>query len=189
MIDLKNIVRSVDPKQKSKVGHLVGMTAVDSVDNIIANCLHSTKSQPASPRANNVPRAPVAPAAAPVHLQLPTHHAPLNDELPDLSLSLPTLNPQAHPLSIQQSRAAKPVIKMPGPASQKAPGQRPSQYRRGPPAPTSSDQGAITTSRSSSASGTGTGASSDEKAMAASQRPQSGGARQSDRAPSPIVIV
>mmetsp|Transcript_5439 Transcript_5439/g.8950 ORF Transcript_5439/g.8950 Transcript_5439/m.8950 type:complete len:146 (-) Transcript_5439:106-543(-) len=145
------------------------MTAVDSVDNMLAN---NAKSQPTSPRSNDTRLAP--PSHVP-EVSQPPH--PLDDMSSGLvNMSAPTLTPHppAHALSgtnmlsIQQSRQTKPSIKLP---SQKASGQRPSQYRTGTRPPAANEK--ILRS------------STSEKPA----RPQSGGVSRKTRAPSPIVMT
>ena len=177
MVDLKNIVRNVDSKHKSKVGHLVGIKHVDSVDSIIANGkLSARRSQPSSPRSKPAPSSRTGPVPVPVPASVPlVPHQHSNDSIPTcndsvIDMSLPLLNPQppTHTLSgtsmsLNQPLAVHPTIRVPG---QKATaGQRPSQYRTG---------GARQQVTRSSTSEQPT-------------RPQSGSRKNSGRAPSPIV--
>ena len=170
MVDLKNIVRKVDPKQKSKVGHLVGLKQVDSVDAIIAQGnLSARRSQPSSPRNNSS-------HVAPKPIPMAQHHLDaMSDEL--LDMNLPVMTPEPPSLALlsgtsmpmQQPRPPHPTIKVP---SQKSSGQRPSQYRAGNRVGQANNEKIIRSSMSSENT----------------TRPQSGGAaKKLVRAPSPIV--
>jgi hypothetical protein len=165
VVDLKNIVRSVDPKQKSKVGHLVGMTAVDSVDNMIANCANVAKSQPTSPRMNNIRTA----SSHVPDVVNNTHHLDgMSDNL--MELSVPSLNPHppARAITGTSILSTKTIIKIP--SSQKGNTQRPSQYRTGARPKVVLNEKVMRSSTSENPA-----------------RPQSGRSKTS-RAPSPIVM-
>lgn len=116
VVNLKNIVRSVDPKHKSRAGHLLGMKNVDSVDSILAHeSKPSRKTSPISPR--------------PVPQQEKNQNGNLNDD--DCDVSVLSLHPQPpeRPLSIDCASIQTPQhfqLKLP---PGKAAGQRPSQYR------------------------------------------------------------
>lgn len=176
VVDLKNIVRNVDPKHKSKSGHLIGMKHVDSVDSIIANGkLSARQSQPSSPRNKPPPSSRTGsvpmPGSAP---QAPQHH--VNDSINDdsiVDMALPLLIPQppSHALS-GTSMSLQPTIRVPG---QKASaGQRPSQYRTGGGARQQSTDKVIRSSTSEQPTRQQSGTKTTSK-------------NKSGRAPSPIV--
>ena len=161
VIDLKNIVRNVDPNHKpKKAGHLLGVNHVDSVDDILAKGkVSGRKSLPTSPRIDSSHVIPV----------------PMKrDGSTDLGdMDMPTINPRPPPLltesrlSTQPPRPTHPTLRLP--SSKSTPGQRPSMYRN-------------SYNRQRDGSNVIRSSSSENP-----DRPLSGTAKKTSRAPSPII--